>query len=613
MDKTTEATNSPFFPGQTVKRSAVAGDIRKTSGFSDGEVRLQQPSVKRINLTESRSVPMPDLAQRPAATCQATCHLPNGHSPTDQETIHQSQSTGEFYFANDPLTQQRIIDQLRLEQPTTYCIRTLDDLEKHGLMQQIWLENGELHKAEGRLFIDEPMTLVFDLTAMIPGDIASFNDLLQAGPKCNDKPLGDRIRRVFLVNHGMLDGSRPANPDLWRRLGRMPEKVVAEADYIAIADSVTDETLLAQKTTADIPANAPRITLDFATTDHWYRRLFGGITLNDRGQLVFSDGALANLKENTHLVLNNAPWEDAGFQTALATAIRDGGFTANRQWVRLPEQISLSVAHVCASELNARKEQTISDNTLFQPQNPFVVINGSSMERLKGHLMIEGTVVVQTNMVVNLLQGCRQLVLTGELDDTQWLWLLCQLEALPESKRPWLFSNLPTYRLLAASADHWPTTGDNNQHCATVTYQINPGDTLESLQQVNLTSQDRFTFSLTNSPLLTALINGTPITLYGLERNPKLAANLETLLLPAPYLFIHGRKMDLPKARVTFMPPPGAANHRLGIDQRPAQRFRQPTRTGKPCLLPADVTASLLSKALSGQAALDRGGFSASV
>ncbi|WP_209278542.1 AAA family ATPase [Thalassotalea sp. G20_0] len=470
---------------------------------------------------------------------------------TNQETVHQSLSTGEFYFANTPLTQQRIIDQLRHEQPATYCIRALDDLEKHGLMQQTWLEGGQLQKAEGRLFTDEPMTLVFDLTSMKPGDIASFNDLLQVGPKCNDKPLGDHIRRVFLVNHGMLDGSKPANPDLWRRLGQMPEKTVSEADC-HIADSVTDETLLAQKTTEDIPANALRTTIDFATTDNWYHQLFGGITLNDRGRLVFSEGALANLKESTHLVFNNAPWDDTGFQTALATAIRVGGFTANKQWVRLPEQISLSVAHVCATELNARKDQAISDSTVFCPQSPFVVINGSSIERLKGHVMVEGTVVVQTDMLANLLQGCRQLVLTGELDDKQWLWLLCRLEELPESKRPQLFASLPTDLLLPERA-----TEACNPQCATVSYQINPEDTLESLQQVNLTSQNLFTFSLTNSPLLAALVNGTPTTLYGLERNPELAANLETLLLPAPYLFIHGHKIDLPEARVTFMPPPG--------------------------------------------------------
>ncbi|WP_101748649.1 AAA family ATPase [Endozoicomonas acroporae] len=562
MDKiTNEVINYHSFPNQTITHSLPhqVGNIRKISDFSDGQTKLQQSSAQRSGLREPQKVPTPDLGQRPATVCQVTFHFPSDHStarPTDQEAPHQSLSTGEFFFANTPLTQQRIIDQLRHEQPATYCIRALADLEKQGLMQQTWLEGGQLQKAEGRLFTDEPMTLVFDLTAMTPGDIASFNDLLQVGPKCNDKPLGDHIRRVFLVNHGMLDGSKPANPDLWRRLGQMPEKAVSEADCY-IADSVTDETLLAEKTTEDIPANPLRVTIDFATTDNWYHQLFGGITLNDRGRLVFSEGALANLKDNTHLVFNNAPWEDTGFQADLATAIRVGGFTANKQWVRLPEQISLSVAHICATELNARKDQTISDSTVFCPQSPFVLINGSSIERLKGHVMVEGTAVVQTNMFSNLLQGCRQLVLTGELNDKQWLWLLCQLEQLPASKRPRLFANLPTDRLLPARAGYCPTTLACNPHCGTFTYQINPGDTLESLQQVNLTSQNRFTFSLTNSPLLNALVNGTPTTLYGLERNPELAANLETLLLPAPYLFIHGHKMDLPRARVTFMPPPG--------------------------------------------------------
>ncbi|MBO9497076.1 hypothetical protein J7438_23735, partial [Thalassotalea sp. G20_0] len=561
MDKTTnEVSHYHSLPNQTITHSLLhpAGDKRKASVFPDDEAAPEQRSAQRSRLIEPQKVPTPDLGQRTTAACQVTSHFQSDHSTarlTDQEAAHQSLSTGEFFFANTPLTQQRIIDQLRHEQSATYCIRALDDLEKHGLMQQTWLEGGQLQQAEGRLFTDEPMTLVFDLTSMKPGDIASFNDLLQVGPKCNDKPLGDHIRRVFLVNHGMLDGSQPANPDLWRRLGQMPEKVLAEADYIA--DSVTDETLLAQKTTEDIPANPLRVTIDFTTTDNWYHQLFGGITLNDRGWLVFSDGVLANLKENTHLVFNNAPWEDTGFQAALATAIRVGGFTANRQWVRLPEQISLSVAHVCATELNARKDQTISDSTVFCPQSPFVVINGSSIERLKGHVMVEGTVVVQTDMLANLLQGCRQLVLTGELDDKQWLWLLCRLEELPESKRPQLFANLPTDLLLPARAGYCPTTGACNPHCAAFTYQINPGDTLESLQQVNLISQSRFTFSLTNSPLLDALVNGTPTTLCGLERNPELAVNLETLLLPAPYLFIHGNKMDLPKARVTFMKPPG--------------------------------------------------------
>ena len=434
----------------------------------------------------------------------------------------------------------------------TYCIRSLDDLEKDGLMRQTWIEDGQLNTAEGRLFMDVPMTLVFDLTTMTPGDIASFNDLLQVGPKCSDKPLGDRIRRVFLVNDAMLDGSQPANPDLWRRLGQMPQKAVPEAGMIA--DSVTDETLLAQKTTKDIPAGVPLITIDFATTDDWHRRLFGGITLNERGRLVFSAGALANLQDNTHVVLKNAPWKNTGFQTALATAIRVGRFTANRQWVSLPEQISLSAEHVCATELNARKDQTIKSRALFSPESPFVVINGSSLECLKGNVRIEGTGVVQTDMLANLLHDCRQLVLTGELDEQQWLWLLSRLDELPEDKRPLLFANLPADVLLRA--DHRSRRRGCNLHCA-ITYEINPKDRLESLLQVNLTSQKHFTFSLTNSPLMEALVKGTPIILNGLECNPQLAANLETLLLPAPYLFIHGHKIDLPGAQVTFMKPLG--------------------------------------------------------
>ncbi|MBO9484314.1 hypothetical protein, partial [Salinisphaera sp. G21_0] len=239
MDKTTnEVINYHAFPNQTITHSLLhrAGDKRKTSVFPDDEAAPEQRSAQRSRLIEPQKVPTPDLGQRTTAACQVTSHFQSDHSTarsTDQEAGHQSLSTGEFFFANTTLTQQRIIDQLRHEQPATYCIRTLDDLEKHGLMQQTWLEGGQLQKAEGRLFTDEPMTLVFDLTSMKPGDIASFNDLLQVGPKCNDKPLGDHIRRVFLVNHGMLDGSQPANPDLWRRLGQMPEKVLAEADYIA--------------------------------------------------------------------------------------------------------------------------------------------------------------------------------------------------------------------------------------------------------------------------------------------------------------------------------------------------------------------------------------------
>ncbi len=317
MDKrltTNDVSCINTYQHQKVPRSIQheAGDKKQRWDSLSRKVRPHKSRTKQIKSTKPDQVPPPAIKQRSAAARAVFSYA--DHS-VPQEATHQSLSPGEFYFANDPLTQQRIIDQLRDEQSATYCLRSLDDLEKHGLMRQTWVEDGQLQKAEGRLFIDKPLSLVFDLTTMTPGDIASFNDLLQVGPRCNDKPLGNQIRRVFLVNDAMLNGSQPANPDLWRRLGQMQQRVVSEAGFIG--ESVTDETLLAQRTTEGIPANAHLITVDFATTDDWHRRLFGGITLNERGRLVFSAGALANLKDNTHLILKNAPWKNTDFQTTL--------------------------------------------------------------------------------------------------------------------------------------------------------------------------------------------------------------------------------------------------------------------------------------------------------
>ena len=577
MDKlaiTEDIGNVHSFPSQNSSKPSLcqAGGIGRKQSFLHRVVDHREPLIKQMRSPEitETSTDIPP-GQRPAVVLEVACqHEPPNASitRTDQATEQKSKSTGEFYFANNPLDKQRIIDQLhfeqRHEQPLTIWIRSLEDLEKHGLMQQTWLNQGQLHKAEGRLFTDEPLTLVFDLTTMTPGDIACFNDLLQVGPRCNDKPLGDRVRRVFLVNDRMLNGSQPANPDLWRRLAQMTDKTVSTASLVA--DSVTDDTLLSQRTTA-ISTDKPAIAIDFATSDDWYNSLFGGITLNARGQLVFVAGALASLKDTAHLVLKNAPWDSADFRATLATAIRNGGFEANRRWVRLPEHLTLSRDQISGARLNTLKQQAIKENEAFHPESPFVCINANSIENLKSPMRVAGSVVVRTDSLATVLKDCQQMVITSELDERQWLWLLTQLAQLPDNKRPSLFAHLPLASLISVQAAHRGITtpnqpysercGSENSAVASFVYQINPKDTLDSLQQVNLTSQNRFTFSLTNSPLLERLVNGTPVILYGLERNPALAANLETLLLPAPYLFIHGHKIDLPRAQVTFIKPSG--------------------------------------------------------
>ena len=444
-----------------------------------------------------------------------------------------------FCFVDDPLSRQRVIDQLRRESPATVCIGSLHDLDRDGLLEQTLLDNGQLLKAGGRLFTDEPLTLIIDLCVMTPGSIASFNDLLESDPHCNGQPLGRHIRRVLLVNTDMLQGRQLSNPDLWRRLGQMCEQPVPPADD----RTVTDETLLAQITNAHIPGDKPVQVIDFALHDDWHHCLFGGITLNWHGELIFAAGALANLAVGTHLVLRNAPWEKADFQTVLATALRLGRFTANGQWLALPTGLTLSNEPFCPARLEQRKCDILAKSAAFDPARPFVCLNPVTVASIKDTLRIEGTKVVQANLLSALVADCRQLVITAPLSDKQWYWLLHQLELL--ATPPALFIDVPPSMLLGDRAKGMPD--------GAFTYQVSVHDSQESLQQLHLASQKSFTFSLTNSPLLQNLMAGKPVILTNLEQNPEFAARIETLLLPDPYLFLHGHKIALPRANLTVL------------------------------------------------------------
>ena len=444
-----------------------------------------------------------------------------------------------FCFVDDPLSRQRVIDQLHRASPAVVCIGSPADLERNGLLMKTVLDGGQLHKTRGRLFTDEPLTLIIDLCAMTPGRIASFNDLLESDPHCNGQPLGRHIRRVLLVNTDMLQGRQISNSDLWRRLGQMEERSVPPADD----QSVTDETLLAQITTAHIPGNKPMRVIDFALSDDWHHALFGGITLNRQGELIFAAGALANLATDTHLVLRNAPSNGADFQTALATAVRYGGFTANGQWVPLPGGLTLSSEPFCPSRLEQLKQHMLADNAAFDPTSPFACLNPVMVDSIKGTLRIEGTKVVQANLLSALVADCRQLVITAPLSDKQWYWLLRQLELL--ATPPALFIDVPPLMLLGDRAKEMPD--------GAFTYRVSVHDSQESLQQSHLTSQRCFTFELTNSLLLQHLMAGKPVILTNLEQNPQFAACIETLLLPHPYLFLHGHKIALPQVNLTVV------------------------------------------------------------
>ena len=390
---------------------------------------------------------------------------------------------------------------------------------------------------------------------MPPGDIAGMNDILQAKPYCNGNPLGARINRVFLVNDEMLKGKQAANPDLWRRLGQMEQVELPTED--AVTESVTDDILL-EKATADRALDSKdTTTVDFALTDDWYQCLFGNITVNEKGDLTFSKGILSRIPANSHLILKNAPWENSGFKRELAAALRLGGFEANKDWIKLPENLSLSRIDLSIEALQSAKSQWVNNADEFNAEEPVVCINSETIENLKSPMRVEGCKVVKTDKFAALLSDCRQMVVTNTLSKEEWTWLVSQLSQLPEENKPSVFTDLPAGLLLPEDGQ---VTVCNQSKVSTkapdaLHYNLSANDSLDSFQRVKLDSKNNFAFSLQNSPLMDNLINGIPVVLSGLEKNPKLAASLETLLLPEPYLLLNGHKVKLPKANITLVKP----------------------------------------------------------
>ena len=200
------------------------------------------------------------------------------------------------------------------------------DLDEQDLTQTVTcVKSGLLNVSRGRLFSGEPITLVLDLTAMTPGQIASLNDLLDTPPSLHGRPLGSEVRRVVLTNTDMLQsGYGKPGPDCWRRLQRLaPLKTASSLDEGAFQAAISEpvlpnKALLEQQVTPyetpemikndkagttlqsrmqQLALQSNTITLDFATADHWHTALFGGLTLDDQGKPFFRPGQLASLPD----------------------------------------------------------------------------------------------------------------------------------------------------------------------------------------------------------------------------------------------------------------------------------------------------------------------------
>ncbi|MGI9273723.1 MAG: AAA family ATPase [Endozoicomonas sp.] len=527
-----------------------------------------------------------------------------------------------YFFKGDCQRQQVLAACRRQNHGDVVVLRSPDDLNRNDLQQTVTCNGDSGYElSKGRLFSGEPLTLVLDLTQMSPGQIASMNDLLSTRPAINGDFLSPLVRRIVLVNPGMLKAG-PGSPgkDCWRRLLAFPNLLSVEEPkkglktFKATSTPLSDRELLQEKVVAAGESSAQEaairegakgqeartapVYVDFSTGSSWRTLLFGGLVFGSNGQTCFQPGVLSGGRNSDSIVLLDAPWRDPDFVATLATALRLGGFRANGSWVDLSPSLKLLRKDTSSEELSTLKEKILvpTGDISMQawPESQFSCLNSHSQEGVLSNIEVIDGAYCSVDTLAIFVSGCETLYITDCLSDAQWLQLLRRLESLPSPPAVVDLSNADTnlYPVLMSSpaADiHCQLYSHEFSALAELSkthqpYRITTETQWHNLWQSHeLISQKALRFDCHESPLLSDLRNGIPVVFHGLHACPALLSRLESLLANPPYLFIHGQKVELPRANISFLfPQEGRASlppiWRYALQQaRPAARPDQDT------------------------------------
>lgn len=542
-------------------------DIGRLLDRKDGWVELDTPRAKDRDLSDYVVVVLDE---------------PEVKTRQPSEPVFIKPEAGVFFVDGDD-ERQMVIDDYRgqMQQGQVVSIRKLSDFDKDNLSRTVECskERG-LETSAGRLFMDEPLTLVIDFTSMSPAEIASLNELFDDPPRFQGRPLGAGVTIAGMVSRKMLKGGRDApGPDFWRRMDKQGLKSLPSL----MASTKTNQEIIRDIKTRqpnqsedDEFYDAPQAQEEFKEVDffrqlgNWKSILFGGIQLSSEGKIHFQKGVLEDLDPNqAELELVNAPWSDQEFTETLCEAVREGGFWANNQWVSLPEKLKLARRNTDPEVFNQRLEALPAGEV----SQAVVVINDENFDSLMANISLRDNQLRECNTLNELVKGqlpC-SLMVSSSLTEQQWVQLLNRLEKMTD--RPGLLVNSETTQPISFKLDKFkisPTAQHGITRQASNDSQdseVIPDDVFEYeitartdpqtlLFTLPMLSQKDMAFSEVQSPLMKALVEGRPVHLHGLESNPQVARMLESLLSSKPYVFISGRRIDLPRLNLCCVADP---------------------------------------------------------
>lgn len=584
-------------------RTSQPGLMPHTSGGDAQKVEedslMQMPSPKKRRI----SADQPELSE-----CCTTPHdnfVAMAVSPAaETETLASHGPTYDTFFINsddelDTLSQNILsqnVSDTSTGSPVISVIQTPEDLQRDSLTQSVIItDDGDFESRDGLIFGDTPVTLLIDFRHFPTERLPELNELFEQPARLEGRLLKGNVRIVAMISRDMIPAregqENVPGPDFWWRINSTcpPKSIdqVAETEAAVLSPRKwVDQAIPDVSKAESMDTGAPPVTLDFTGRD-WRSLLFGTPSVSEDGGLIYQPGALEQLQPGSHLIFKNAPWDNQAFVVQLAHAFGAGQFRSNDSVVILPNNLTM---HRCP--LSEEEIKSAADSLNWQPmsvvhntgQGRVACINADTVDMLLQEVILtEQGGICRHDTLAGWLEGASGIRITSPLSQSQWLQLVRRLgEAkslhlpiatdVPE-EQPQLFrsatpalmdSQRPAQRpakgvninIEVHQADaQLPLSATGTGQEAVEEFVILPEQSLSKVaQSTRIASLRKRQFECQVTQLIQALRAGKAVCLSGLQHNPILLRQLESLLCQPPHLLIFGKREEFPtlNLRITW-------------------------------------------------------------
>lgn len=468
-----------------------------------------------------------------------------------------------------------------------YLIQNPEELSKDYLRKRVDIDvdgKATSEKGSGKLYRHHlPVILVLDLRTMTPGEIASLNDLLDPDSPSLDKiPLGKHVELLVLVSRTQLEagsGGEKPGPDLWRRLNRPGNSWDSEHFMAHLPDEMVDVVKPLLPTTL---AGAEAKTIPLYSRDGWYKDLFGEIGIDDSHRIAWLPGHIERIQARKNVILKDCPENDPRFRQTFRNLWATGEFDCKGSPSLLPKGV-----HFYHSSTTDEAYLGLFENIRIHTRLPqgarLVIVNSRNLNHWLSRTGVNssGDIKACSPLRKAMTEGAC-LVITSPLQRLEWICLLERLrEIRSQSKKPLSVcigstaqgDDFPLQDVLAATSplplllpkpielrvvcnESWALGELLNTYPKAVTYRITPETTLAQLwDNLYIRSEKKWQYGIRKAGLQKTLAQGGEALLCGLESNPGLQLELETLFSPSPGLLVNGHWRSLSSGRLIILWP----------------------------------------------------------